>query len=138
MSLNKMKKLKSIIALAIITLSISCTNSQNFKSVAASEFKAEIIKTNDAQILDVRTAGEYQSGHIKNALQANWNDARLYCFSLKVDGKVGWRLPTIEELEEIRVNVIINTTNIIDSHNDLHLPGLWKKSLQENKFLTTP
>ena len=27
-----------------------------------------------------------------------WDDARLYCFSLDVDGKTGWRLPTIEEL----------------------------------------
>ena len=35
-----MKNLKTIIATAIITLSISCTNSQSFKSVDAAEFKA--------------------------------------------------------------------------------------------------
>lgn len=29
--------------------------------------------------------------------------------------------------------VIINTTNVLDSHRDVHFPGLWKKSLQENK-----
>ena len=34
-------------------------------------------------------------------IQANWDDARLYCFSLDIDGKVGWRLPTREELNEI-------------------------------------
>lgn len=34
---------------------------------------------------------------------------------------------------EIKVKVAINTTNIIDSHMDLHIPGLWKKSLQETK-----
>ena len=28
----------------------------------------------------------------------NWDDARLYCFSLNIDGKTGWRLPTMEEL----------------------------------------
>ncbi len=33
----------------------------------------------------------------------------------------------------IKVRAIINTTNWIDSHEDLHVPGLWKKSLQENK-----
>jgi len=44
-------------------------------------------------------------------------------------------LQNVSELQEIKVNVIINTTNIIDSHNDLHLPGLWTKSLQENKYL---
>ena len=30
-----------------------------------------------------------------------WDDARLYCFSLNIEGKVGWRLPTKEELNEI-------------------------------------
>jgi thioredoxin 1 len=69
----KMKNLKSIIATAIITLSISCTNSQNFKSVDAAVFKATIIKTEDAQILDVRTPGEYANGKIADAKNADWN-----------------------------------------------------------------
>lgn len=34
-------------------------------------------------------------------IQANWVDARFYCFSLNIDGKVGWRLPTKEELNAI-------------------------------------
>lgn len=34
-------------------------------------------------------------------IQANWDDARLYCFALRIDGKTGWRLPTKEELDEI-------------------------------------
>ena len=34
-------------------------------------------------------------------IQSNWHDARLYCFSLNIDGKIGWRLPTKEELNEI-------------------------------------
>ena len=31
--------------------------------------------------------------------------------------------------------VVINTTNLFDSHRDVHLPGLWDKSLKENKGL---
>lgn len=31
------------------------------------------------------------------------------------------------------VKVIINTTNIFDSHKDVHIPGLWAKSLRDNK-----
>lgn len=27
----------------------------------------------------------------------NWYDANLYCFSLNIDGKIGWRLPTVKE-----------------------------------------
>lgn len=35
----------------------------------------------------------------------------------------------------IQVLSVINTTNILDSHGDVHIPGLWKKSLAENKEL---
>ena len=34
---------------------------------------------------------------------------------------------------EIKARLIINTTNFLDSHKDVHIPGIWKKSLQENK-----
>lgn len=35
----------------------------------------------------------------------------------------------------INVKVIINATNILDSHRDVHLPGIWKKSLSEKKLI---
>lgn len=31
----------------------------------------------------------------------NFNDATLYCFSLNIDSKQGWRLPTYAEMLEI-------------------------------------
>lgn len=34
---------------------------------------------------------------------------------------------------ELNVLAVINTTNLMDSHDDVHMPGLWTKSLQENK-----
>jgi hypothetical protein len=34
-------------------------------------------------------------------IESNWFDAKLYCFSLNIDGKTGWRLPTKQELNEI-------------------------------------
>lgn len=30
--------------------------------------------------------------------ELTWDEARMYCFSLAIDGKVGWRLPTVDEL----------------------------------------
>jgi len=33
----------------------------------------------------------------------------------------------------LKVKVVINTTNIIDSHMDCHIKGIWKKSLSELK-----
>jgi hypothetical protein len=38
-----------------------------------------------------------------------------------------------ENEDEIKVLAIINTTNVMDSHKDVHIPGIWKKSLKENK-----
>ena len=35
--------------------------------------------------------------------------------------------------DEITVKVVINTTGIMDSHGDVHIKGLWNKSLKENK-----
>ena len=46
-------------------------------TVDAAKF-SKAIAAPDAQILDVRTASEYQSGHIANALQANWLDPREF------------------------------------------------------------
>ena len=34
----------------------------------------------------------------------NWHEAKMYCFSLNVDGIVGWRLPTIKELQIVYEN----------------------------------
>lgn len=33
------------------------------------------------------------------------------------------------------VKVVINTTNIFDSHEDVHINGIWTKSLKEYKFI---
>lgn len=38
-------------------------------------------------------------------------------------------------MESLKVVCVINTTNFLDSHNDLHLPGLWNRSLQQNKMI---
>jgi len=41
--------------------------------------------------------------------------------------------PELLDMGEFPVKVVINTTNIFDSHRDVHIPGLWKKSLSEKK-----
>ena len=35
--------------------------------------------------------------------------------------------------DSLQVKVVINTTNIMDSHKDVHLPGIWNKTIKENK-----
>jgi hypothetical protein len=36
-------------------------------------------------------------------------------------------------IKNVMVKVVINTTNLMDSHKDVHMPGLWTKSIRENK-----
>lgn len=58
-----------------------------------------------------------------------------------VVGGTGYK-PDVEVVKELgapaamptgamQVKAVINTTNILDSHMDVHIPGLWKKSLSE-------
>lgn len=42
-------------------------------------------------------------------------------------------IKTVSGDSALQVKAIINTTNILDSHGDVHIKGLWKKSLSENK-----
>lgn len=40
-----------------------------------------------------------------------------------------------DKFTELKAVVIINTTNLMDSHCDVHMPGIWNKSLKENKMI---
>lgn len=35
----------------------------------------------------------------------------------------------------LKIRCVINTTGLFDSHCDVHIPGIWKKTLQENKYM---
>lgn len=41
----------------------------------------------------------------------------------------------VSEVNELKVKAVINTTNWLDSHMDVHLKGIWNKSLKENKMI---
>jgi thioredoxin len=70
-----MKSLLNTVLFAIALL--SCT-AQTKTSLTADEFEKQITTVENAQVLDVRTAGEFFSGHIRNALLADWNDKKEF------------------------------------------------------------
>jgi len=39
----------------------------------------------------------------------------------------------LESLDKIKAELVINTTSILDSHSDVHIKGIWKKSVKEIK-----
>lgn len=73
-----MKFLNNIIGTFIFSaIIISCT-AQTKTALTADEFEKEITTQKNIQILDVRTPKEFFGGHIKNALQADWNDKKEF------------------------------------------------------------
>jgi hypothetical protein len=48
---------------------------------------------------------KYEIAPKSTETRLTWEEARMYCFSLNIDGKIGWRLPTKEELNEIYESV---------------------------------
>jgi hypothetical protein len=60
------------------------------------------------------------------------------CFLLEVkDNEVTKAAidPEVINLDSFNVSVAINSTNLMDSHSDVHVPGIWNKSLKEQKNL---
>lgn len=84
--------MKIIYSLGFSLILISCSSAQTetkevvksqaslqatASTVDASTFQKNMHETN-AVILDVRTAGEYESGHIEGALQADWTNSTQF------------------------------------------------------------
>lgn len=69
----KIDPFKFILIAIQFLLITSCNSIAQTSTIAVDEFEKGITKA-DIQLLDVRTAEEYNSGHLQNALQANCNN----------------------------------------------------------------
>lgn len=63
---------------SLLLLLSSCTNQAQPAGELPPEAYGKAIGTAGVQLLDVRTAGEYRSGHLKGALQADWRDSTQF------------------------------------------------------------
>nr|WP_294928907.1 thioredoxin domain-containing protein [uncultured Flavobacterium sp.] len=68
-------KFAQTLLLIIFFIFISCNGQKKtfFEEITPQEFAEKIKTTENPQILDVRTPGEFESGHINNAVNINWN-----------------------------------------------------------------
>jgi rhodanese-related sulfurtransferase len=73
-----MKILQRYLPLMILLLSVSCRNSAQTASELPPEKYEQAISAGKVQLLDVRTAEEFRSGHLKDALQADWTDRNQF------------------------------------------------------------
>lgn len=70
--------MKNVCLLLLLFMAVSCRSQQDStRKLGPDAFEKGISKA-DIQVLDVRTSGEYQSGHIKNAMQADWTNKEQF------------------------------------------------------------
>lgn len=69
-----MKKLLSLIALVV---ALGCSHSQDSQMLSAREFEAAVSE-NNVQLVDVRTPGEFQRGHIQGAINIDVKNQRTF------------------------------------------------------------
>ncbi|WP_294265224.1 thioredoxin domain-containing protein [uncultured Chryseobacterium sp.] len=66
---------RNLIAILFLLLLPGSGNAQeiiNTNSLPAIEFSQKLNQTKDAQLVDVRTPGEFRNGHLKDALNIDW------------------------------------------------------------------
>ena len=52
--------------------------------------------------------------------------------SIKIDTNKEDVQSQMQNPESLNVKVVINTTNFLDSHGDVHINGIWNKSVKDN------
>ncbi|MEI2739744.1 MAG: rhodanese-like domain-containing protein [Chitinophagaceae bacterium] len=70
--------MKNAYFLFLFSAFVSCKAQQGTANQMGSDEFEKSIAAGDVQVLDVRTSGEFQSGHIKNALQADWTQSKQF------------------------------------------------------------
>lgn len=83
--------------------------------------KHEWLVTNKLKLIDQKKAA------IKLA------DAVSGLIYLTSDGNITKSADALEDAKKIKVVSVINTTKLFDSHGDVHINGLWSKSIKEAK-----
>jgi thioredoxin len=73
-----MKFVSFLLSIILFATGVISCKAQNKNVLTADEFEKGITTKDSIQLLDVRTPGEFFGGHIKNALQADWNDEKEF------------------------------------------------------------
>lgn len=92
--------------------------------------KTEVVtylKQNKQQLVNLKKAKEHHT------------DAAKFQYTFLAEGKPvdvskadAGTNPVPDNVDTIQVKVVMNSTNWLDSHLDVHIPGIWKKTLEQN------
>ena len=81
-------------------------------------FKA--LKENKKSLVSLKKSAEKRA----DSISANYTHSEI---TTKSENGI------ITDPSKLLVKIVINTTNFLDSHNDLHINGIWNKSVSDNK-----
>ena len=70
-------KINLFLLICCVSLLAACNSNAQQTNLSVPEFEKAIAQSN-IQLLDVRTPGEYHSGHLSNALLADWNNDKEF------------------------------------------------------------
>jgi len=68
-----MKKVYSLIAILTALFFTACSGQTSNITLNPKQFSDKLATTKNITLLDVRTPGEFSEGHIKGAVNADWN-----------------------------------------------------------------
>ena len=70
--------MRNVFFLVLFSSFLSCKGQADSLAKASADDFNKGISSANVQVLDVRTAGEFKTGYIKNALQADWNNKEQF------------------------------------------------------------
>ena len=81
-----MKNILSFVFALFILLTAGCDTAQSQKKlITAAEVQGKIKAEPNITVIDVRTPGEFENGHVANALNIDWNGADFATQIAKID-----------------------------------------------------
>ncbi|MFN5346026.1 MAG: rhodanese-like domain-containing protein [Bacteroidota bacterium] len=68
-----MKKVYSLITILMAWFFTACSGQTSNNALSPKQFSDKMAESKNITLLDVRTPGEFSEGHIKSAVNADWN-----------------------------------------------------------------
>jgi len=93
------------------------------KEFATKEDAFKALKENKKQLVSLKKSSTKNA----DAVDFDYLKSSVPTESIKEDAN-----GTTTDINSLEVKVVINTTNFLDSHGDVHIDGIWNKSLKDN------
>lgn len=106
-----------------------CLLKRNEDMITIKEIPDKVFSTKEEMFAELKT--NKQALIASKKMQTKFSDAVSFAPIAENTNKV----INIDEVDKLNVKVVINTTNLFDSHSDVHIDGIWNKSVKERKNL---